>query len=149
MRLTLYTDYALRLLLTLAAPGVGRTTISEVALGYGIARNHLTKVAYELGTLGLIKTSRGKGGGLALARPAESINLGAIVRATEGDFALVPCKSRGIGACRIFPACRLHHALEQATEAFLAVLDGYTLADLADGDIAPLLWPNMAVPGTG
>ena len=159
MRLTLYTDYALRLLLALAAPRPERVTIADVARTYGIARNHLTKVAYDLSSQGLIKTTRGKGGGLALASPPEAINLGTVVRITEGDFALVPCFGHDPESCRILSACKLQHALHEARAAFMAVLDGYTLPDLATDDIGALLWrnsagsnpiwPNPAVPGTG
>lgn len=149
MRLTLYTDYALRLLLALTAPRSERVTIAEVARAYGIARNHLTKVAYDLSSQGLIKTTRGKGGGLALASPPETISLGAVVRITEGDFALVPCLGRDPESCRILPVCKLQHALQEARAAFLAVLDSYTLADLTTDDIGALLWPSLAVPGMG
>ncbi len=152
MRLTLYTDYALRLLIYLAATDrPSRSTIAQVAATYGIARNHLTKVAHELSGAGLIKTTRGKGGGLTLGRPAEAIGLGEVVRRTEPDMALVPCLEPVCGACPIIPACGLKHALQEARAAFLAVLDRYTLADLTArrSELHSLLWPNDPVPGTG
>jgi Rrf2 family nitric oxide-sensitive transcriptional repressor len=130
MRLTVHTDYALRVLMYLAVRPTERPTIAGVAASYGISRNHLMKVAHELGRRGYIETLRGKGGGLALARRPEEIVLGDVVRCTEPDFALVPCFDPVGAACAISPVCRLRGALGQAQSAFLRVLDGYTLADL-------------------
>lgn len=152
MRLTLYTDYALRLLIYLASmDATDRTTIAEVAETYDIAKNHLTKVAHELSGAGLIKTTRGKGGGLSLGRPPETVCLGEVVRFTEPDMALVPCMEPICDACAILPACELRGALQEAQAAFLAVLDRYTLADLVAHrrELHALLWPNHRVPGTG
>jgi Rrf2 family nitric oxide-sensitive transcriptional repressor len=132
MRLTVYTDYALRVLMYLAVHPEPKATIGEIAASYGISRNHLMKVAYELGVAGFIETVRGKGGGLRLARPAEALTLGEIVRRTEPDFALVPCFDPCGATCALTPACRLRGALHQAQATFLAVLDGYTLADLVE-----------------
>jgi Rrf2 family nitric oxide-sensitive transcriptional repressor len=101
-----------------------------MASSYGISRNHLMKVVYELGLAGYVVTVRGKNGGLRLARPPQDIVLGEVVRRTEPDMALVPC-FEPIGApCAITPACILRRALHEARSAFLKVLDGYTLADL-------------------
>ena len=131
MRLTVYTDYSLRLLMYLAVKGDNRlATIGEVADAHGIAKNHLTKVAHRLGLAGYIETVRGKGGGLRLARPAERIGLGEVVRHTEPDMALVPCFDPLRAPCPIIPACGLRGALYEARRAFLAVLDRYSLADL-------------------
>ena len=91
MRLTVYTDYALRLLMYLALKEDGLATIAEIADRYRISRNHLMKVAYELGLAGYVETVRGRGGGLRLAKPPESIWLGDVVRHTEQDMVLVPC----------------------------------------------------------
>lgn len=132
MRLTVYTDYALRVLMYLAIHPEPKPTIGEIAASYGISRNHLMKVVYELGRGGYIETVRGKGGGLRLARPEAEIGLGQLVRSTEPDFALVPCFEPVCAACAITPACRLRGALHQAQSAFLQVLDGYTLADLVE-----------------
>jgi Rrf2 family transcriptional regulator, nitric oxide-sensitive transcriptional repressor len=131
VRLTVYTDYSLRLLMYLAVKGDNRlATIGEVADAHGIAKNHLTKVAHRLGLAGYIETMRGKGGGLRLARPAERIGLGEVVRHTEPDMALVPCFDPLCAPCPIIPACGLRGALYEARRAFLAVLDRYSLADL-------------------
>ncbi len=130
MRLTVMTDYALRMLIHLAVKPEGRATIAEVAQAYAISEAHLMKVAHQLGRDGFVATLRGRGGGLALARPAGEITVGAVVRAMEPDLALVPCM--GGGTCAIGPSCRLEARLAQARAAFLAVLDGATLAEIAE-----------------
>jgi Rrf2 family nitric oxide-sensitive transcriptional repressor len=130
MRLTVYADYSLRLLMYLALKEDGSATISEVAKAYGISKSHLMKVAHQLGVAGYIGTVRGKGGGLRLGKPAQEIGLGEVVRYAEPDMALVPCFAPVNAFCPIVPSCILRRALEEAREAFLGVLDGYTLADL-------------------
>lgn len=130
MRLTLYTDYSLRLLMYLAAKP-GSATISEVADHYGISRNHMVRIVHDLGKKGWIHTERGRGGGLTLAKPASAISIGAVVRDTEPDFHLVECFDPEKNACVITRCCKLQQALWQAKEAFLNTLDNYTLADMA------------------
>jgi Rrf2 family nitric oxide-sensitive transcriptional repressor len=129
MRLTSYTDYALRLLMYLAIDPDGARTVAEVAEAYGISRNHLTKVAHDLGRKGLITTVRGRNGGLKLARPPVEIRIGEVVAHTEQGMSLVECFAPD-GDCVIQRSCRLKHALGEARAAFLAALDAYTLADL-------------------
>jgi len=131
LRLTVYTDFSLRLLMYLAVKEDGLATIAEVAESYRISRNHLMKVAHQLGLAGYVATVRGKNGGLRLARPAETIILGDVVRRTEPDLALVPCFHPIDAPCAIWPKCVLRQAMQNALEAFLETLDGYTLADLA------------------
>lgn len=130
MRLTVYTDYALRLLMYLAVKDDGLATIAEVAVSYGISKNHLMKVAHQLGQAGYVETVRGRGGGLRLARPVEAVNLGDVVRRTEPDMAVVACLNPVDAPCAIKSCCVLRRALAQAGTAFLEVLDGYSLADL-------------------
>jgi Rrf2 family nitric oxide-sensitive transcriptional repressor len=130
MRLTAYTDYSLRVLMYLAARPDGRPTISEIATAFRISKNHLMKVVYDLGAAGYVRTIRGKNGGLQLGRPTSEIRIGDVVRFAEPDMALVPCFEPVNAACVITPACKLKRALGEAGDAFLAVLDGYTLADL-------------------
>jgi Rrf2 family nitric oxide-sensitive transcriptional repressor len=130
MRLTVYTDYALRLLMYLAVKDDGLATIAEVAESYGISKNHLVKVAHQLGVAGYVGTVRGRAGGLSLAKPAEKIGLGEIVRHTEPDMALVPCFSPIDATCAIQSCCVLRTALGKARLAFAEVLDSYTLGDL-------------------
>ena len=130
MRLTVYTDYSLRVLMYLAVNNGGLATIAGIAGAYGISKAHLTKVAHQLGLAGYVATVRGKGGGLRLARPAGEIGLGDVIRRTEPDMTLVPCFGPVNGTCPIVPACSLRGALHQAHTAFMMVLDRYTLADL-------------------
>jgi Rrf2 family nitric oxide-sensitive transcriptional repressor len=130
VRLTVYTDYSLRLLMYLALKDDGLATIAEVAQSYGISRNHLMKVAHQLGVAGFVATVRGRRGGLRLARPVDAIGLGEVVRHTEPDLALVPCFSPAASPCAIRRCCALQGALDEARRAFLDVLDRYTLADL-------------------
>jgi len=141
MRLTVYTDYSLRMLMYLAVKGDSRATIAEVADAYGISKAHLTKVAHQLGLAGYLGTVRGKGGGLGLARAATEIYLGDVVRHTEPDMALVPCFAPVHGPCPIVPACGLRGVLHEAQEAFLAVLDRYNVDDLVQrrAELAGLL----------
>jgi Rrf2 family nitric oxide-sensitive transcriptional repressor len=127
MRLTRYTDYAMRVLLHLAARDDGLSSIGEIAALYKISQNHLMKVVQDLGKAGFVRTVRGRGGGIALARPADQIVVGQVVRQTEEGFQLVDCTN-----CVIAPACTLPRVLNEATAAFIAVLDKYTLEDLLD-----------------
>jgi Rrf2 family nitric oxide-sensitive transcriptional repressor len=130
LRLTVYTDYALRLLMYLALKDEELATIAEVAEDYGISRNHLMKVAHQLGIAGYVVTVRGRRGGLRLARPVEAIGLGEVVRHTEPDMALLPCFKPVDAPCPILPSCVLRSALDEARSAFVKVLDSYTLGDL-------------------
>ena len=131
MRLTVYSDYAFRVLIYLGTRQGERATIRGIAECYDISRNHLTKVVHQLGARGYIETVRGKGGGLQLTRDPEGINVGAVLRDTEEGFGLVECmRPEGQGKCRIQCGCRLQGILGEANRAFLAVLDRYTLADL-------------------
>jgi len=126
---TYYTDYSLRVLIYAGLRGDQLCLISEIAEHYRISRNHLTKVVHGLARGGFIHTHRGKGGGLTLARPPEEISLGAVVRHTEGPFRPVECFRTG-NLCVITGPCSLPKILEDASRAFLAVLDAHTLADL-------------------
>lgn len=130
MRLTLHTDYALRLLMLLALEPEALHTIEEIASRYDISRNHLMKVTQTLAGAGFVDSLRGRGGGLRLAKPAGEIILGDVVRATEDGFNLVECFDRKSNTCVVAPVCGLRGPLEEALLAFLAALDGYSLADL-------------------
>ncbi len=125
MHLTRYTDYSMRMLLCLGARPDRVCSIAEIARAYGISQNHLMKVAHDLGKAGYVEALRGRSGGLRLARPADKINVGDVVRQTEQGFELAECDS-----CVIAPACGLSGVLNEALAAFMAVLDRYTLADL-------------------
>ena len=125
MRLTLFTDSALRVLMHLAADPDRQSSVGEIARDFAISRNHLTKVVNGLARAGYVASARGRGGGIRLARPAEQVVVGEVIRLTEDGFELFDC-----GACVIAPACGLTPVVNEALAAFLAVLDRYTLADL-------------------
>ena len=127
MRLKSYTDYALRVLMHLAAQPDRLASIGEMARIYRISHNHLMKVVHDLRKQGFLVAVRGRSGGVRLGRPATEISVGDVVRHTEGTFDLVDC-----GSCVIAPACALTSALHEARAAFMAVLDGYSLADLVE-----------------
>lgn len=130
MQLTKQTDYALRLLIYLAAIG-RRVSIAEVAEAQGISRTHLMKIANLLTVRGFIAAARGRGGGISLARAAETIKLKDVIRATEPSCALVDCSG-----CRLIARCRLEPILGEAMAAFWSVLGGYSLADLVKRDVS-------------
>lgn len=130
MRLTIYTDYALRTLIYLAVQRDKTVTIGEIASRYGISKNHLLKVGGDLASAGFVEASRGNGGGLKLARAPHLISVGDVVRRTEPDMALVGCFEGHGRGCRIEGLCLLQQALADALRAFLAELDRYTLADV-------------------
>jgi Rrf2 family transcriptional regulator, nitric oxide-sensitive transcriptional repressor len=129
MRLTSFTDFALRTLMRLAGAPERSFTTGEIAGEFGISRNHLVKVVGALGRAGYIATQRGTGGGFRLARPAEAITLGAVVRQFEIGQPLVECFRADGGACVMTPDCLLRHRLAEAREAFYAELDRTTLAE--------------------
>ncbi|TQR21515.1 Rrf2 family transcriptional regulator [Psychrobacillus vulpis] len=130
MRLTMYTDFSLRVLIYLGTKEKSDlSTIQAISDAYDISKNHLMKVTHELGKLGYIETIRGRGGGIRLAMEPEDINIGQVVRHTEDDFHLVECFDCQTNSCVITPVCGLKGALNRALFAYLKVLDEYTLAD--------------------
>jgi Rrf2 family nitric oxide-sensitive transcriptional repressor len=129
MRLTLWTDYALRALIYVGAKAGTPSTIAEIAESFDVSRTHLMKIVNRLAQQGYLDTVRGRGGGIRLARPASAIKVGAVVRDTEEELAVMGCLGEP-GFCRIERCCVLRRALREATSAFLAILDDYTLADL-------------------
>jgi Rrf2 family transcriptional regulator, nitric oxide-sensitive transcriptional repressor len=131
LKLTLYTDYSLRVLIYLASRNRDElANIKEIADSYQISKNHLMKVTHELGKMGVIETIRGRNGGIRLAKSPGEINIGTLVRKTEDDFHLVECFSSEHNTCIITPVCGLKHVLAKALDAYLDVLDQYTLQDL-------------------
>jgi Rrf2 family nitric oxide-sensitive transcriptional repressor len=131
MRLTLHTDFALRVLIQVGISDDRVTTISDIADSFGISKNHLMKVVNDLGRRGYLKTMRGRNGGIRLMREPNGINIGRLVREIEDELCVLGCLEQA-GYCRIQRVCVLRSALCDATAAFLAVLDGYTLADLIE-----------------
>lgn len=122
MRFTRYTDYAIRVLLHLAAHDGQTVSIQEIARAYGISKDHLMKVVQQLSKAGFVAAQRGRGGGLRLGRPAWEITVGAVVRETEDNLQMVDCAN-----CKVSTVCGLPRALNEATAAFMAVLDRQTL----------------------
>jgi len=140
MKLTSWTDYSLRVLMYCAA-SQGReqpVTITEIAEAHDISRSHLTKIVVALSDQGLLETTRGRGGGLRLLKPAKDIVLGEVVRNTETDFTMVECFAPATGNCRLSGHCRLMTVLQEALKSYLQVLDGVTLADLVPSAAAGL-----------
>lgn len=135
MKLTLYSDYSLRVLMYIARQE-HRVQIDEIANFYGISKNHLTKVVNNLATLGYIETTRGRGGGIRIKMAPEEINIGALIRKTEEHFTLVECFDRETNTCPIAGICGLQGVLGEALNAYLSVLDKYTLQDILFRKIA-------------
>ena len=146
MRLTLYTDYSLRVLIYLTQSGERLVTITELADFYKISRNHLVKVVHELGIAGYITTSRGKHGGIRLAHPANKIMIGEVVRKTEPDFDLLECLNPKVDQCVITNACKLKSVLRKARDNFLDQLDQYTLADLVTNAVGKKIASFKSIP---
>lgn len=130
MRLTQFSNFTIRVLMYAALNADRPSSVAEIARAYGVSFNHMKKAAAEMRRLGYLETVRGRVGGVRLTRPPEDINIGEIIRATEGDLALVECFDVQANTCVLAPACELGRALHEALAAFFAVLDGYTLADL-------------------
>ncbi len=129
MQLDKFTDYALRVLMTLAVRAPERVPTSEIAALFGLSDHHLSKVATQLARDGFVASERGRNGGLILARPADQISVGAVIRAMKRDDPVVECFGAN-RSCLILPACGLRDPLAEAQEAFFATLDRYTLADV-------------------
>jgi Rrf2 family nitric oxide-sensitive transcriptional repressor len=131
MQLTAFTDYSLRVLIYLATyTEEKRINIKDISSAYSISNNHLTKVVYKLGKLGYIDTIRGRNGGILLNRQPEEINIGQLIRQTEDHLHIVECFDEQKNSCILSPACHLKQVLNEALNAYLEVLDRYTLADL-------------------
>lgn len=137
MRLTKATDYAFRVLLYVGTYPGRRVSTEEIAKAFDISKDHLGKVVNQLAQRGWLDAKRGRNGGLTLARAPEVIGLGEVVRHMEPDLDLVECFNRKNNTCPIMPACGLIGPLVEARRAFLAVLDGYTLADVLPGAESP------------
>jgi Rrf2 family nitric oxide-sensitive transcriptional repressor len=149
MRLTLFTDYSLRVLLVLASRTEELVTISDIAGAFDISHAHLMKVTHVLGKTGWVDTVRGRNGGMRLAVDPRKLKIGDVVRGLEEDFALVECMGES-DRCALTGACGLEAALKLALEAFLRELNGYSLADLTKASPAlaglaiwqPVTWPR-------
>jgi len=150
MRLKNYTNYALRTLQMAALRAPALTRVDQVAAAHGISRAHITKIVHELGKAGYIETVRGRGGGFRLAKDPSAITLGEIVRLTEAPIELVECFNADTNSCPLIGVCRLATALDSALDAFLRVLDGVTVAELAGNrsDLVERLGPVARSPAS-
>lgn len=145
MQITSYTDYALRVLIYLAKSPGKQATITEISDFFNISRNHLVKIVHQLGTKGFVKSTRGKGGGLALQRPPEMISIGEVVRSMENHFNWVECFDPTQQHCRLLPSCGLKQLITRAGDAYLQVLDSATLADVLLGTTPIELTPKISL----
>ncbi len=131
MKLTSYTNYALRSLQLAALKAPALVRIDDVAKIHALSRPHIMKVVHELGKAGYIETVRGRNGGFRLARPPQEIAVGAVVRMTEGPLDVVECFNPATNTCPLMGVCILSRKMQEATAAFMAVLDDLTIADIA------------------
>jgi Rrf2 family transcriptional regulator, nitric oxide-sensitive transcriptional repressor len=145
MKINLQTDYALRVLIYVGTNSGDLSTIQEIADAFSVSKAHLMKVVYRLGKSGYLDTIRGKNGGMRLKRLPETIRIGDVVRSIEEDLAVIGCLQCN-DFCRIQKPCVLKGALRDATRAFLAVLDNYTLADLLAPRSALARLLNVSLP---
>ncbi|SFR58634.1 Rrf2 family transcriptional regulator [Litoreibacter janthinus] len=145
MQLDKFTDYGLRVLIYLNVCDTGRASVTEIATKFSLSEHHLSKVATALASEGFVKSTRGRSGGLSLAKPASEIRIGAVVRKLTRNSSVAECFANN-GACVITPACGLRGPLGEAQEAFFTVLDGYTLEGVSQqrGRLARLLGMDAA-----
>ncbi len=135
MRLSEYTDYTLRVLMYCASQPERMVTIAELADHHQVSKNHLMKIVNDLARQGILETTRGRGGGLRLLKPADQIRVGDVVRASETDFRLVECFDTTTNICSLTPTCRLKHVVSDALLAYFRVLDAVTLADIRPAEL--------------
>lgn len=135
MQLTIFTDYGLRTLMFLAAHKDRLCSVKEIAEAYDISRNHLVKVVHRLGQLGFVDSTKGKGGGIRLAKNADKLKLGDLVKALEPNMDIVECFNRDTNTCRIVTGCQLKHYLFEARQGFVTELNRHTLADTVKNSI--------------
>lgn len=140
MRLSLHTDFALRCLMYLVARS-GRSGIGEIAAFFGISRDHLAKVALRLSREGFIRSVRGVGGGIELARSASEITIGEVIERFEGSMHLLDCVAIE-NVCRIQPSCKLRSVLQKAEQIQLEYLRGVSLADVVQPQADLVQWTH-------
>ncbi len=131
MKLTSYSNYALRTLQMAALRHPRLTTVAMVAKAHRLSNSHITKIVHELGQAGFLETVRGRGGGFRLARPAEEISVGEVLRLTEGPIEVVECFNPTTNTCPLLGVCKLSAAINRATRAFFDVLDKVSIADIS------------------
>ena len=135
MKLSMFTDYSLRVLMYAASREDELMTTQEVTDAFGISYNHLVKVVHRLSSTGYLNVQKGRGGGFKLAKPADDIRIGAVVRDVEPDFTLVECHDRETNRCAVTSFCRLKKEIDGALNAFIERLDRVTLSELVKNDL--------------
>lgn len=130
MKLTQFSDYSLRVLIYLALNQDRLSTIGEISNSFKVSHNHLVKIAHQLNQMGFIETVRGRSGGMRLKRDPSEINIGEVVRATETNLDIVECFNKVGNTCTLTTCCKLSSVLDEALNAFLKVLESYSLEDL-------------------
>lgn len=148
MRLTAYTNYALRTLQLAALRAPDLVRVDDVVAVHGLKKPNIVKAVHELGREGYLETQRGRGGGFRLARPPEDIRVGDVVRLTEGDMDVVECFNPETNTCPLIGICRLSRKMQEATAAFMAVLDDLTVADISAnrGQLTARIDAALALP---
>ncbi|MBU6460617.1 MAG: Rrf2 family transcriptional regulator [Proteobacteria bacterium] len=146
MQLTQYTDYSLRVLIYLGSKPGGFGTISEITDFYGISRNHLTKIVNHLANHGLLVTTRGKHGGIRLAKPPGLIRIGQVIQLMEPNFNIAECFNGVSNSCVITRNCGLKGVLKEGVDSFLAVMDKYTLEDIVKPGLDSLTESVVKLP---
>lgn len=149
MKLTVFTNYALRTLMFAAMREAQFTRVQEIADAFGISRSHLVKCVHQLGTWGYLENVRGRGGGFRLSKPANQITVGEIVRLTEDTLELVECFNSTTNRCPLIEACRLSRAFKRAFQSFIDELDTITIADITanSAQLQPLFFqPETTTP---
>lgn len=146
MQLSKFSDYSLRVLIFLAGQPDRLSTIDNISARYGISKDHLRKIVHQLVQSGWVQSKRGRGGGLSLAMSPAEISIGMVVRSTEENLTIVECFNSDTDTCQISGVCRLSGMLEEALQAFLCVLDKYTLDDVVAGQTA--LMAKLGLPNT-
>lgn len=129
MQLTRFTDYGLRTLMYLASRPEEMSSVKEISEHYGISRNHLVKVVHRLAQLEYIETTKGKGGGIKIAKNTEKLRLGDLIKELEPNMNMVECFDAKTNTCRITGSCQLKHYLFEAMQNFIDTMNKYTLAD--------------------
>ena len=144
MQLSKFSDYSLRVLIYLAGRPSDLSTIDEISKRYVISKDHLRKIVHNLVQAGWVNSRRGRGGGLSLAMMPAEISIGAVIRTTEDNLAIVECFNPATDTCQISGVCRLSGMLDEALQAFIGVLDKYSLDDIIAGQ--PALMARLGLP---
>ncbi|NKX63110.1 Rrf2 family transcriptional regulator [Labrenzia sp. 5N] len=132
MRLSQASDFALRILMA-TGQSDDPQTVDKLSRQLGLAKSHVMKIVAHLAKGGYLETTRGRGGGIRLAKTPDMIRLGDVVRLIEPDLGVVACLKPEPTVCAFLPRCALKGAMARASEAFLESLNTETLASILAG----------------